>query len=285
MNIPLAHTQGGEVTGSIDESVRHAITKLAHLHFPATELAREKSPAALSQAELHSRLAIDASEIVRAANALAEDGKLMATGDGGWVGGDATSLLERQALELVATHHEAHPFEPGLKLQTLRDKLRRAADKEAAALVLDRLCAGDEPRMVILANDVRMTGFDGPAEGSAAAEQAAAANTAIEGAGLAGLTLKAFSEGIGCDPKTGRALLAMLVRQEAAIETASIWFASGSVQALEGDVAAHFAKQPTLSVQDFKQITGLGRKQSIPLLEHLDRQRVTRREGDDRVKA
>jgi len=30
MNIPLAHTQGGEVTGSIDESVRHAITKLAH---------------------------------------------------------------------------------------------------------------------------------------------------------------------------------------------------------------------------------------------------------------
>lgn len=41
MNIPLAHTQGGEVTGSIDESVRHAITKLAHVHFPATELARD----------------------------------------------------------------------------------------------------------------------------------------------------------------------------------------------------------------------------------------------------
>ncbi len=40
MNIPVAHTQGGEVTGSIDESVRHAVSKLAHLHFPATELAR-----------------------------------------------------------------------------------------------------------------------------------------------------------------------------------------------------------------------------------------------------
>jgi UDP-hydrolysing UDP-N-acetyl-D-glucosamine 2-epimerase len=37
MNIPLAHTQGGEVTGSIDESVRHATTKLAHIHFPATK--------------------------------------------------------------------------------------------------------------------------------------------------------------------------------------------------------------------------------------------------------
>jgi len=37
MNIPLAHTQGGEVTGSIDESVRHATTKLAHIHFPSTK--------------------------------------------------------------------------------------------------------------------------------------------------------------------------------------------------------------------------------------------------------
>jgi UDP-hydrolysing UDP-N-acetyl-D-glucosamine 2-epimerase len=37
MNIPLAHTMGGEVTGSIDESIRHAITKLAHIHFVANQ--------------------------------------------------------------------------------------------------------------------------------------------------------------------------------------------------------------------------------------------------------
>jgi len=37
MNIPLAHTMGGEVTGTIDESIRHAITKLAHIHFPANQ--------------------------------------------------------------------------------------------------------------------------------------------------------------------------------------------------------------------------------------------------------
>lgn len=42
MNIPLAHTQGGEITGSIDESVRHAITKLAHVHFVTTELSRDR---------------------------------------------------------------------------------------------------------------------------------------------------------------------------------------------------------------------------------------------------
>lgn len=42
MNIPIAHTQGGEVTGTIDESIRHAITKLAHIHLAATEGARER---------------------------------------------------------------------------------------------------------------------------------------------------------------------------------------------------------------------------------------------------
>lgn len=42
MNIPLAHIQGGEITGNIDETVRHAITKLSHYHFPATEQSRER---------------------------------------------------------------------------------------------------------------------------------------------------------------------------------------------------------------------------------------------------
>lgn len=39
-NIRIAHIQGGEITGSIDESVRHAITKLSHLHLCATERAK-----------------------------------------------------------------------------------------------------------------------------------------------------------------------------------------------------------------------------------------------------
>lgn len=42
MNIPLAHTMGGEVSGTIDESIRHAVTKLAHIHFPANREAAER---------------------------------------------------------------------------------------------------------------------------------------------------------------------------------------------------------------------------------------------------
>lgn len=42
LNLPVAHVQGGEVTGSIDEKVRHAVTKLADLHLVATQRARER---------------------------------------------------------------------------------------------------------------------------------------------------------------------------------------------------------------------------------------------------
>ncbi len=42
LNIPLAHVQGGEITGNIDEKVRHAVTKLADLHFPSTRLAADR---------------------------------------------------------------------------------------------------------------------------------------------------------------------------------------------------------------------------------------------------
>ncbi len=42
MNIALAHSMGGEVTGTIDESIRHAVTKFAHIHFPACEDAQER---------------------------------------------------------------------------------------------------------------------------------------------------------------------------------------------------------------------------------------------------
>jgi UDP-hydrolysing UDP-N-acetyl-D-glucosamine 2-epimerase len=42
MNIPVAHTMGGEISGTIDESVRHAVTKLSHVHFPANQQAADR---------------------------------------------------------------------------------------------------------------------------------------------------------------------------------------------------------------------------------------------------
>ena len=54
MNICIVHIQGGEVSGSIDESARHAITKLAHFHFPSTQAFRRLSGAHGRIARIHS---------------------------------------------------------------------------------------------------------------------------------------------------------------------------------------------------------------------------------------
>jgi len=42
MGVPIGHLQGGDVSGSVDEQVRHAVTKLAHLHFPSTPQSAER---------------------------------------------------------------------------------------------------------------------------------------------------------------------------------------------------------------------------------------------------
>jgi UDP-N-acetylglucosamine 2-epimerase (non-hydrolysing)/GDP/UDP-N,N'-diacetylbacillosamine 2-epimerase (hydrolysing) len=42
LGIPIAHIQGGDVSGNVDEAIRHAITKMAHLHFPASEESAER---------------------------------------------------------------------------------------------------------------------------------------------------------------------------------------------------------------------------------------------------
>jgi UDP-hydrolysing UDP-N-acetyl-D-glucosamine 2-epimerase len=42
LNIPIAHIEGGDITGTIDESVRHAVTKMAHIHFPTNEQSKDR---------------------------------------------------------------------------------------------------------------------------------------------------------------------------------------------------------------------------------------------------
>jgi UDP-hydrolysing UDP-N-acetyl-D-glucosamine 2-epimerase len=67
-NICLVHLQGGEISGSIDESTRHAITKLAHYHFPATQLAAEYIVAMGEDPDTVFPLGCPTSDVVQAAS-------------------------------------------------------------------------------------------------------------------------------------------------------------------------------------------------------------------------
>lgn len=73
MNIPLVHIQGGEVTGNIDEKVRHAITKLADLHLVSTPKARER---VIRMGEFEEKVFITGCPSIDLAHDVALDGRL-----------------------------------------------------------------------------------------------------------------------------------------------------------------------------------------------------------------
>jgi selenocysteine-specific elongation factor len=83
-------------------------------------------------------------------------------------------------------------------------------------------------------------------------------------------------------PGRARSLLERLLRQGRLIRIADdLVFHRAAIDALRTQLAA--LKGERLSVGQFKDLAGISRKYAIPLLEYLDRERVTRREGDQRV--
>ena len=60
-------------------------------------------------------------------------------------------------------------------------------------------------------------------------------------------------------------------------------FHSSALQQLRERMASQKAKSPNIDVGRFKELTGVSRKYAIPLLEYLDRERVTRRVGNERI--
>ena len=80
--------------------------------------------------------------------------------------------------------------------------------------------------------------------------------------------------------------MGLLVRQKVLVRLESLLFHADALDALKADVArlrAGATQPPTLDVATFKDRYGISRKYAIPLLEYLDRERITRRMGESRV--
>lgn len=99
MNIPLAHTMGGEVSGNIDENIRHAITKFANIHFPASEDARQRIIKLGERAEIVHNVGCPRMDIV--AEILRQDPDVDSYLGGEGVG---VSLRSREPFVLVSQH-------------------------------------------------------------------------------------------------------------------------------------------------------------------------------------
>jgi selenocysteine-specific elongation factor len=189
---------------------------------------------------------------------------------------------------MVRDHHKNAPLDRGLALETLRQKLAETAGTEAASEAV-RIASsrekGQKGEPIVVEGDVaRLAGFSAAPVASEIADALATAARAVREAALKGVSEHALKEATGAQPKDVKAILAKLVRDGVAVHTGDLWFSSASVGELRGRVVAHLDRSPKLTIAEFKEMSGLGRKQAIVLLELFDREGTTRREGDDRLR-
>jgi selenocysteine-specific elongation factor len=256
----------------------------------ALALVDEAAPRPFLRAALGARFSVPAGDLLKAAEKLVEKGDIARLKTVGWIKRAALIDLARAARAQVSAHHEKAPLDRGLVLETLRRKLAATSSAEAAEEAI-RLAASKNASIpgepIVVEGDIaRLASFsDRSAKGGAAAGALEAATRAVAEAGLKGVTEHGVGELTSSPAREVKAVLAKLVRDGIAIHAGDLWFSRLAVDELRAKVLEHLTRTGKLTVADFKAISGLGRKQTIILLEQLDREGLTRRLGDERVLA
>src|SRR5712692_10468899 len=182
----------------------------------------------------------------------------------------------------VATFHKENPLLPGISREDLRVSLGRRVSAEAFRAALEELAAGK--KIDLQSELVRRTGAE-----IALLPEEARAKEQIEKAFLsAGLAVPAVKEvlaKLSIESKRAEKLLQILLREKNLVRvTPELIFHRDALAQLKEQLAAYKkAKGDRISVPAFKELTGITRKYAIPLLEYLDRERMTRRVGEERV--
>ena len=190
-----------------------------------------------------------------------------------WYVDRAWMQAERQRIvRTVREFHQRTPLLPGIARQELRGG--------APVFVLDALLA-DLKETVAEGELVRARGHQLVL--TADEEQARGKiERAFEDAGLAVPAMAEVLAGSGVEAARARSLLQILLREKRLIRISDeLVFHHAAIARLRQLLSGH--KGERFRVPQFKEWTGISRKYAIPLLELLDRERITRREGDERV--
>ena len=118
-------------------------------------------------------------------------------------------------------------------------------------------------------------------------EEAKAKREIEQAFATAGLKVPYMDEVLGklpLDRTRAQKLVTLLLRDRVLVKLAdNLVFHSSALQGLRHTMTEYKVKSPKIDVGKFKDLIGVSRKYAIPLLEYLDRERVTRRVGDERV--
>jgi selenocysteine-specific elongation factor len=195
------------------------------------------------------------------------------------ISADAFQQAKDEAVAAVNAFHTADPLVPGMAKGELAERL--GLEPTVFNAVLDSLVR--DKKLESSAEIVRAAGRgvvmkDEESESKRIIEQAFA------GAGLKVPALKDVLAGVKVDRVRAQKIVTLLLRDRVLVKLSEdLVFHRDALEQLRRLMAAAKARSPRIDVAQFKDLTGVSRKYAIPLLEYLDRERVTRRVGDERV--
>jgi selenocysteine-specific elongation factor len=210
--------------------------------------------------------------------ALAQKNQIVQTGDLR-LAADVFRKSRENALAALESFHKANPLVAGISKEELRTKL--GLNQTVMEAVLAQLAR--DKKAEATAEQVRLTG-----RGVELKDDEAKAKEQIEKAfaeaGLKVPLMKEVLASLPVDKTRAQKLVTLLLRDRVLVKLADeLVFHQTALQQLRQIVTAQKATSPKIDVGRFKDLTGVSRKYAIPLLEYLDRERVTRRIGDERL--
>ena len=244
-------------------------------------MVEDAGPAGLSLAAMTSRAGVDPRHVDARADALVGAKHAVRAGDV-LVSDAVYTRLKDGIVKTLTAHHKSQPLSEGLPREELREHLfarghadvfdRALGDLSAAGTIFVR------DRVALSTHRVELT----PEEERA--------RTAIERAyrdgGLKPPDAAAIAAAVGAPAPVADRMLKLLQRQKVLVRVDVLLFHDEALKQLKAEVTA--LKTPAgagarIDVATFKERFGVTRKFAIPLLEYLDRERVTRRMGESRV--
>jgi selenocysteine-specific elongation factor len=190
-------------------------------------------------------------------------------------------ISAEHVLTALGAHHEASPLSEGLSREQVREGVLGGTAEGLVTLVLDELQAAGRivgrDRLALAGRVVALTG-----EERKVSEQL---ESHLRQKGLTPPDAAQLPSALGSPPAVVESVLQLLVRQKRVVRLEGLPYHRDTLDRLRAEVAAlkEAGREAYVDVASFKTRYGLTRKFAIPLLEYLDRERVTRRVGERRL--